>query len=99
MHRLATQRTPRQFRVKDIKASRELVRDASYAPDFINVPITLEEVRVRLTDDDAAMLDGLVQAGGFGADRSEALRWAFHHWWIKRYMQGPKHLDHQSSGA
>lgn len=99
MLRLQTQRTPEQFRVKEVKATRELTRDTSYVPDFINVPIMLEEVPVELADEDAALLDGLVANGEFGTSRGDALRWAFHHWWIKRYMQGPKHLDHGSAQA
>ncbi|MCU1614552.1 MAG: hypothetical protein JWO98_2092 [Frankiales bacterium] len=94
-----TQRTPEQFRVKEVKATRELTRDPSYVSEFINVPIELEEVSVALTDEDAALLDGLVQTGSFGKDRAEALRWAFHHWWIKNYMQGPKHLARESAEA
>jgi uncharacterized protein YcgI (DUF1989 family) len=99
MRPLATQHTPEQFRVKDVKATRELTRDPAYLPSFTNVPITLEEVPVRLTDEDAALLDRLVEAGEFGANRAEALRWAFHHWWIERYMRGPKHVDRQPARA
>src|SRR5579871_756914 len=43
---LRSQRTPRDFRNPTIKADRALVRDPSYTPQFVNVPIREEIVEV-----------------------------------------------------
>jgi uncharacterized protein YcgI (DUF1989 family) len=97
MRGLTTQRTVDQFTLKEIRATRELTRDTSFQPQFINVRITLSEVPVSVSDSDAELLDSLVATGAFGSDRAQALRWAFHLWWIERYMQGPKHLSKSAS--
>src|SRR5882757_7940059 len=54
--KLASQRTPKDFRNATIKADRALSRDPSYVPQFTNVPIVLEELAVPLTADEAAAL-------------------------------------------
>jgi uncharacterized protein YcgI (DUF1989 family) len=96
---LSTQRDPSQFRVSAIKATRELARDPSYAPDFTNVPITVQSVPVRLTDGDLARLDHLVESGEFGPTRDQVLRYAFFSWWIEQFMRGPKHFDREAAQA
>ncbi|WP_024511862.1 hypothetical protein [Bradyrhizobium sp. ARR65] len=41
---LKNQRSP--FEVKNIKPDRELYRDPSYRPEFVNVPLTISELEV-----------------------------------------------------
>jgi uncharacterized protein YcgI (DUF1989 family) len=93
------QRTPADFKVKQIRVERELSRDPDYAPEFTNYPLVVEEVAVDLDDDQAALLDGLVAGGEAGSNDAEALRHAFFSWWIKRYMNGPKHFDEEAAPA
>lgn len=97
MKKLSTQRTVDQFINKQIKATRELSRDTSYVPQFLNTPLVLEDVPVSVPEGDLELLDRLVHTGEFGKDRSEALRWVFHLWWIENYMQGAKHLNESAS--
>ena len=56
---LKSQRTPKDFRNPTIKTNRRLSRDSSYVAEFVNTPIRLEDVAVELSDEEAAMLDGL----------------------------------------
>lgn len=99
MERYLSQRTPAQFKVADIKVERELVRDASYAPEFTNVPLYIEDVPVDLDEHESAMLDQLVDDGRFGATEADVLRYAFHGWWIHNFMQGPKHFNREVTDA
>lgn len=96
MGTFASQRTPAEFKVAAIKVERELVRDESYTPEFTNVPLVVEDVAVELDDDEAAMLDQLVDDGRFGSTDAEVLRYAFHGWWIHNFMQGPKHFSREA---
>jgi uncharacterized protein YcgI (DUF1989 family) len=93
------QRTPADFKVKQIRVERELTRDSSYTPEFTNFPLVIEEVAVELEDSDAELLDALVAAGDSGSTDAEALRHAFFSWWIKNYMNGPKHYDEEATPA
>ena len=89
--RLKNQRSPADFKVKTIKADRELARDASYRPDFTNVPLTITELEVELTDEEAAAVSRLAATGKYGETDAEVLRYVFFTWWIEKFMQGPKH--------
>ena len=93
------QRTPADFKVKQIRVERELTRDDSYEPAFTNVPLVVEEVPVDLDDSEAALLDAIVAAGEAGSTDAEALRHAFFSWWIRNYMKGPKHYDEDAATA
>jgi hypothetical protein len=64
---LKSQRTPRDFRNPTIKTDRRLSRDPSYVAEFVNTPIRLEDVAIELSDEEAAMLDGL-RLPVYGAD-------------------------------
>ncbi len=97
LRHFTNQRSPEQFRVKQIRSERELARDEGYQPDFTNVPLEVTEVEVELSDEDAALLDELVASGVAGDDDGDALRYVFHSWWIGRYMEGPKHFDREVS--
>jgi uncharacterized protein YcgI (DUF1989 family) len=91
--KLANQRTPDDFKVKQIKADRALRRDSSYRPEFTNVPIRVTDLSIPLSDDEAATLDKLKQTGLYGQTDGEVLRYVLFSWWIEKFMQGPKHFD------
>lgn len=82
---LKSQRTPRDFRNAEIKADRALRRDPSYMPEFVNVPITIEELAVPLSGEEAAMLDGL-RLPVYGDDDGAALRDVLFTWWEQRFL-------------
>ena len=90
--RYRNQRTPADFKVKEIKADRALRRDPSYRPDFTNVPLMVSELEVRLDDEEAEMLERLKTTARSGKTDGEALRAAFFAWWIANFMHGPKHF-------
>ena len=87
------QRSPADFKVKDIKADRELRRDPAYVPEFTNVPIRTTEVTVNLEVEEVAALEALERTGNYGATDAEVLRYVLFSWWIERFMHGPKHFE------
>jgi uncharacterized protein YcgI (DUF1989 family) len=87
------QRSPADFKVKEIKADRALRRDPTYVQQFPNVPIRNIEIQVTLDAVEAAALDDLKRTGLYGASDPDALRYVFFSWWIERFMQGPKHFE------
>jgi uncharacterized protein YcgI (DUF1989 family) len=84
------QRTPADFKVKEIKATRELERDESYTPDWPVYPIIKQPVEVALSGDELELVEVLRGNGGFGESDGEIVRHAFFSWWIEHYMRGPK---------
>jgi uncharacterized protein YcgI (DUF1989 family) len=82
---LKSQRTPKDFRNPAIKASRALVRDPDYAPEFVNFPIVLEDVPVTLSAEEDAMLQS-VRLPVYGDDSGAALRDVFFTWWEQRFL-------------
>jgi uncharacterized protein len=86
------QRTPADFKIKEIKATRELVRDEGYSPEWAVYPIVKQPVEVELSDEDLALVEALRADGNFGKEDGEVVRHAFFSWWIENYMRGPKHL-------
>jgi uncharacterized protein YcgI (DUF1989 family) len=86
---LASQRTPADFRNPVIKADRALRRDASYEPQFLGTPLTVEEVVVELSDEELAWLDGYEHAGLYRGDRGAVLRDIFFSWWETQYVTSP----------
>ena len=82
---LKSQRTPKDFRNSQIKATRALARDPAYVAEFVNVPIVLEEIAVTLTPDEAEMLER-VRLPVYGEDRGAALRDVFFTWWEERFL-------------
>ena len=90
--RMKNQRNPDMFKIKSIKADRELYKDAAYQPDFTNVPIEISEVEVDLNDEEMALLSRLAATGKYGETDAEVLRYVFHTWWIDKFMRGPKHV-------
>jgi len=73
---LKSQRTPKDFRNPNVKATRELRRDPSYVPEFTNVPLVLQELSVKLTAEEAAALQR-VRLPVYGDDDGAALRDVF----------------------
>jgi uncharacterized protein len=82
---LRSQRSPKDFRNPAIKADRALTRDASYIADFLNVPLTLEDLVVTLNAEEAAMLENL-RLPVYGKDEGAALRDVLFTWWEERYL-------------
>lgn len=83
---LPTQRTPADFKIKRIKAERELTRDPDYVPEFVNVPIVYREVPVRLDSQEHAMLQRVKLTGIYGSDDGAALRDIVFSWWEQQYL-------------
>ena len=82
---LRSQRTPGDFRISQIKATRELRRDPGYVPEFPNTPIVSEDIEVTLSEDEAAMLDRL-RLPVYGADDGAALRDILFTWWEETFL-------------
>jgi uncharacterized protein len=99
LERFTNQRDPSRFVNRDIKADRELTRDPSYEPDFTNVPITITEVALDLGADDAERVVRLQATGDFGDEPGEVVRFVWHSWWIREYMNGPKHFAAEAAVA
>lgn len=89
--RLRNQRSPSDFRIKNIKVDRELYRDASYRPEFTNVPLQISELAVKLTSKELEWIEQLKSTGKYGETDAEVLRYVFFTWWIGKFMHGPKH--------
>jgi len=85
------QRTPADFKLSEIKRTRELTRDESYWAEWPVYPIVKRPLDVPLGEDEYALIDGLRANGGFGETDADIVRHAFFSWWIEEYMQGPKH--------
>jgi hypothetical protein len=86
--KLPSQRTPADFRVKEIKADRELRRDASYAPSFANVPIRISDLAVTLDDGEFALLQQCKLDDIYRDDDGAALRDIVFSWWAERFIPG-----------
>jgi uncharacterized protein YcgI (DUF1989 family) len=89
--RLKSQRSPADFKVKNIKADRELYRDTGYRPEFANVPLRISELEVKLTAEEFEWVEQLKATGKYGESDAEVLRYVFFTWWIGEFMRGPKH--------
>ena len=86
--RLASQRTPRDFRNPTIKVDRQLRRDPAYKPEFPNTPIRITELPVPLSEDEMAMLAAVKRADVYGSDDAASLRDILFSWWEERFLQG-----------
>jgi uncharacterized protein YcgI (DUF1989 family) len=86
--KLASQRTPRDFRNPTIKADRQLRRDPAYEPEFPNTPIRMTELPVPLSADEMAMLAAAKRGDIYGGDDAAALRDILFSWWEERFLQG-----------
>ena len=83
--RVASQRSPADFKIRNIKADRELTRDPAYTPAFTNTPIVYQEVAVELSEEEAALLQA-ARLPVYGADDGAALRDIVFSWWEENYM-------------
>jgi uncharacterized protein YcgI (DUF1989 family) len=90
--RYRNQRTPADFKLKEIRVDRELERNDSYEPEWPVYPIVKRPVEVSLSEREYELVDRLRDNGAFGETDGEIVRHAFFSWWIEEYMQGPKHL-------
>jgi uncharacterized protein YcgI (DUF1989 family) len=88
---LRSQRTPKDFLNPTIKADRALRADPNYAPQFPNAPIVVQDVPVRLTAEEAKLLQA-VKLDLYADDDAAALRDILFTWWEERFLTG-------SSGA
>jgi uncharacterized protein YcgI (DUF1989 family) len=86
--KLASQRTPRDFRNPTIKVDRQLRRDPAYKPEFPNTPIRITELPVPLSEDEMAMLAAVKRADVYGSDDAASLRDILFSWWEERFLQG-----------
>ena len=86
--KLASQRTPADFRNPTIKADRQLRRDPAYRPEFPNTPIRITELPVPLSADEMAMLAAVKRTDIYGGDDAAALRDILFSWWEERFLQG-----------
>lgn len=82
------QRTPDSFKVKGMRAERELRRDPDYVPEFVNFPITTRRIPVELGEEQYERLQRL-KASGVGKTDAEALRAAFFMWYHRNRRQMP----------
>lgn len=82
---LRSQRTPKDFRQPNIKATRELTRDTAYVPQFTNVPIRTEELAIALSEEEAAAFEKL-RLPLYGEDDGAALRDLLFTWWEEKYL-------------
>jgi uncharacterized protein YcgI (DUF1989 family) len=85
--KLASQRTPKDFKNPTIKADRQLRRDPGYKPEFPNTPIRITELPVPLSADEMAMLAAVKPADIYGSDDAAALRDILFSWWEERFLQ------------
>lgn len=86
---LPSQRTPADFRIKQIKAERELRRDATYRAEFENVPLSLEDIDALLNQADVVALDLVRQPDLYAGDDGAALRDIVFSWWEANFMMKP----------
>jgi uncharacterized protein YcgI (DUF1989 family) len=73
------QRTPEQFRVKDIKTDRELRAVPGWKPQFVNYPIRSENISVELSRTEYEKAKSL-QEQKFGKDVADVMRRAVMIW-------------------
>jgi uncharacterized protein len=84
--KLASQRTPKDFRNPTIKRDRPLRRDPDYKADFPNTPIVVTELPVPLSPDELAMFNSVKRTDIYGDDDAAALRDLLFSWWEERFL-------------
>lgn len=82
------QRKLEDFKIKDIRTERELMRDPNYAPGFVNFPIRERRITVELKEDQYIALQQLKEHG-LGKDEGEVLRMAFFTWYQRNHRPLP----------
>jgi uncharacterized protein len=87
--RLSSQRTVADFKVKAIRVERELSRDPSYRPEFVNVPIQIKDVDVVLDASDYRLLQALKSTKAYGETDADVLRDIVFSWWSEAFLGIP----------
>ena len=82
----ASQRTPADFKVPDIKADRALKRDPAYQAGFTNVPLQYTELSITLSAQDHARLRQAGLAEFYADQDGDALRDLLFSWWETRFL-------------
>jgi hypothetical protein len=85
--KLASQRTPKDFKNPAIKSDRPLRRDPAYRPEFPNTPIVLTELPIALSAEEMAMFNAIKRTEIYGDDDAAALRDLLFSWWEERFLQ------------
>lgn len=83
---LKMQRGPDDFKIKEIRAQRELECDPEYRPDFLPMP-QKHSLEVEASSQDQALLQGLVQDGNYGTTEPQAMLVAFLRWYDQNRME------------
>lgn len=78
--KLKGQRSPDQYRIKEIKTTRELTRDPNYEPQFVNYPLRFEDIEVELTQEDRRDLERMKALGKADND-GDGIRYAVFTWY------------------
>jgi uncharacterized protein len=92
IRKLRSQQTLADFKVKQIKADRELRRDESYRSEFTNVPLRMVDVPVTLDSDSYDLLQILRETGLYGATDAEVLRFVLFAWWNEVFLKIPPQI-------
>jgi uncharacterized protein len=88
--RFKNQRTVDKFRVKDIKADRELRRVPGWKPQFVNFPIEVEDTTVKLNQAEYRQAVSLEEQG-FGRDVGDVVRRGVMIW-ANKHLAAPRQL-------
>jgi hypothetical protein len=85
------QRTPSDFKINEIKATRELVRDPNYYPQWPVFPIRTEQIVVKLSRKENELVERLGRRRKeFGRTNGEILRSIFFVWWAENRVSNVK---------
>jgi uncharacterized protein YcgI (DUF1989 family) len=87
--RLPSQRTVADFKVKAIRSERELSRDPTYRPEFVNVPIRIKDVDVVLDASDYRLLQAMKSTKIYGDTDGDVLRDIIFSWWSEAFLGIP----------
>ena len=87
--RLASQRTPADFRNAAIKSDRALRADPGYVPQFLGTVLEVTDIEVELSDEDMAALQAYEHTRLYREDLGAALRDVFFSWWEQTYLSAP----------
>jgi len=82
------QRTLKDFRIKEIKAKRELRHDPNYVPEFVNFPMKTRRIAVQLSQTQYAGLQTMKKLLD-AKDDGACLRTAFFLWYDRNRRKAP----------
>ncbi|HEY4066625.1 MAG TPA: urea carboxylase-associated family protein [Burkholderiaceae bacterium] len=84
--RYANQKTPENFKIPQIKATRALQRDPGYTPQFTNVPLQQREWPIALDAEDYARLQSAGLGELYDGVDGDALRDVLFSWWEREHL-------------